>query len=214
MWNRKSPLPILLLLLGLVSWVDAANPTHNRWDHLKDLVIRADLAEESAEKRALAKQALQQADDCLKVEPQNAGCYYYRGQAKGILAKGKLIGYPSRVRSMLRDWEKAREIDPTIDFGGPDRMFAEIFIELPSYFGPKDLRKNLKKALQHLDRAIQFSNYPTNHLDRATALIEENRLSEAEKALFSAKTYLLQWEDHPYASSWRSTLQELEKKLR
>lgn len=213
MWNRGFT-AIFLILLGLGSVVHGADTTHNRWAHLRDLVIRADLAEEATEKRTLAKQALQQANDCVKAEPQNAGCYYYRGQTKGILAKGKLIGYPSRVRSMLRDWEKAREIDPTIDFGGPDRMFAEVFIDLPSYFGPKDLRKDLKKALQHLDRAIQFSNYPTNHLDRATALIEENRLSEAKNALSSAKTYLLQWEDHPYASSWRSTLQELEKKLR
>ena len=93
-------------------------------------------------------------------------------------------------------------------------MFAEVFIDLPESFGPKDLRKDLKKAMQHLDRAINFSNYPTNHLDRTTALIKDKRFSEARSSLATAKSILSDWSHHPYAPSWQQTVRSLEKELK
>lgn len=214
MKTTKGTWKILFFFAAFFMSSSAKSATHSQWNHIQDVVIRGDLTEDKNLKRELAKKALNLANDCLKKETTNASCYYYRGQAKGLLAEGKMLGYPSRVRSMLQDWEKARQLDPAIDHGGPDRMFAEVYIDLPSYFGPKDLRKDLKKAIQHLDQAIQFSNYPTNFLDRATALVQEKRFAEAKESLASAKALLPEWQDHPYASDWEESVHQLEKKLR
>src|SRR3989338_6189835 len=113
---------VLWILFVFLTPLSTSSATHNRWCHIKNLVVRSDLTEATALRRDLAEKALKWADEGLKAEPKNAECYYYRGQAKGILAEGKIFGYPTRVRSMLGDWKMALELDPSIDHGGPDRM--------------------------------------------------------------------------------------------
>lgn len=181
---------------------------------LKELVIRADLTVLRSEQKDLAKQAIKIADACIQRYPKDAACHYYRGQARGLYHGETFFGYPQRVRSMLADWQKVMELDPSFDYGGPYRMFAETYTALPKRFGPKDLRQNLNKAVQYLEKAIKISNYPTNFLDLAEAHLKSGRFEEAQKALNKAEEALPQWRDYPYYGSWEATLSELDKKLR
>lgn len=184
------------------------------WAPLKETVIKADLATNRSKQKDLAKSAMQMAEVCLYSHPEEAACYYYRGQAKGLYYKNVVFGYVGRVRSMLADWEKAMALDPSFDFGGPYRMFAEVYTALPTFIGPKNLRRDLKKAVQYLEKAIKISDYPTNYLDLAEARLKEKEREKGREALEKARTSLPRWKNHPYSASWMETLNDLEKKLK
>ena len=115
---------------------------------------------------------------------------------------------------MIADWQKALELDPKFDHGGPDRMLGEIYTDLPKYFGTKDVRQDLNKAIQHLEKSIQIApDYPTQRIDLATALLKANRKDEARIALESAKTKIPKWPEDPYFSGWQEDAKELEGEL-
>ena len=139
------------------------------WRPIQKIVIEADLAPSRKEQKALAKKGLTLAEECLKQNRREAACYYYRAQALG-LSNQSFFGYVKRIRSMREDWEKVMATDPNFDYGGPYRMIAEIYMELPKHFGPKDLRQDLKKSVAYLKRAIEISDYTTNSLDLAERL--------------------------------------------
>ena len=182
------------------------------WQPIQEIVIQADLASDHKEQKALAKKALALAEACLQKNPKEAACYYYRAQALG-LSNQSFLGYMKRIRSMREDWAKTMAINPNFDYGGPYRMFAEIYMELPRHFGPSDLRQDLKKALDYLNKAIKIAdNYPTNQLDMAKVLFELNKQAEARHALEKVDGILPRWKSHPYYASWLNTLKSLKGK--
>lgn len=202
-----------LFIAAFLTFVSFAQ-TRSPWFEIQKIVIQADLTTNRKEQKQLANRALELANRCLEQNPKEAGCFYYRGQAKGLLARNVVFGYPSKVRSMLADWKQAMELDPRFDYGGPYRMFAEVFTSLPKGFGPKDLRQDLQRAVQYLEKAIEISSYPTNFLDMAEALTKEKKYNEAKQFLFKAKQTLTEWKNHAYYQSWLATLKELEEKLK
>lgn len=179
------------------------------WQALRDKVIQADLTAERGDQKNLAKEALKMAEGCLTASPKEIGCIYYRAQALGLSSRS-FFGYTGRVRKMLADWETVLAIDPTFDYGGPCRMIAEVYMELPKYFGPKDLRQNLNKSAELLKKAVEISDYPTNWLDLAEVYLMRGNRSAARQALEKAKAALPQWQDYPYAISWPGTISRLE----
>lgn len=168
---------------------------------LKEMVIQVDLTNGRREQRPMAQKALAMAEDCLRRSPEDVACLYYRGQVLGLSNQG-FFGYTKRVRQMIKDWEKVMTIDPTFDHGGPYRMIAEVYMELPKNFGPKDLRKDLNKAIQYLKKATEISDYPTNWFDLAETYIMLGEKEAAQKALQKAKTSLPKWQNDPYYPAW------------
>lgn len=154
------------------------------------------------------------ADQCVTKYPKEAGCYYYRGQVTGLYYENHVIGYQEGIRSMIADWQKAKELDPKFDHGGPDRMLGEIYTDLPKYFGTKDVRQDLNKALQHIEKSIQIDpDYPTQRIDLAEALLQSQKKEEARFALETAKEKIPKWPQDPYFSGWQEDVKELEEKL-
>lgn len=196
-----------LLVLFLSSAADA-------WqENFKDIVIRADLSSDRSEQKELAEKVLKGADECLQEDPKAVVCYYYRGQARGLYYGNSPFGYAKRLRLMLADWQKAMDLDPAFDYGGPWRMLAEVYIALPKYLGPKGLRQDLNKAIQLLEKAVQISDYPTNYLDLSEAHLKAGNFEAAQKAIQKAKNSLPKWRQNPYFQSWQATMKELEAKM-
>lgn len=173
---------------------------------LKEIIIKADLHSDRGRQVELANQGRQLAEKYIAEHPNEAAGYYYRAQALGIAQKNSVFGYPARLRAMLKDWEKVKELDPTFDYGGPYRMFAEVYIALPRHFGPKDLRRDLPKAIAHLQKAIAISDYPTNHLDLAEAYLKAKEEKKAKAQLEIAKKVLPKWKNDPYYKNWLQSL--------
>jgi len=201
----------------LLVFVALSNPlwANPPWQNLKEIVLKADLNSKKKEQLKLAKEAIKLANECVANNPQEVACYYYRGQATGLYYEVVMFGYQKGVRSMIADWQKALELDPKFDHGGPYRMLGELFTALPKYFGTKDLRQNLVKAEHYLRKAIEIDpNYPTNYFDLAELLIKAKRKSEAGDALQTAQNLTSQWNDDPYFASWQATTKEIEKQLK
>lgn len=188
-------------LLVLIWFSASPALAHPPWQLLKETVIQADLTVNRGEQKKLAKEALTMAEACLAKDPQAIGCLYYRAQALG-LSNRSFFGYVGRVRRMLADWEIVLQTDPAFDYGGPYRMFAEVYLELPKHFGPKDLRQDLNKAIDLLKKASKISDYPTNWFDLAEAYQKLGLKEEAQQAFAKAKTLLPAWQDHPYYTAW------------
>lgn len=186
------------------------------WKELKERVIKIDLMRGGQKgKMHLINQAREMADVCVEKNPNEAGCYYYRGQATGIYYAARVFGYPTGIRSMIKDWEKALALDPQFDHGGPDRMLGEIYTDLPKHFGAKDVRQNLNKAIQSLEKSIQISpDYPTQYLDLAEAYIKMKKTKEAEPMIEKAKALIAKWPADPYFSGWQEDTKELEEELK
>lgn len=184
------------------------------WAPLKETVIQADLTTHRKEKSALVQKAGKLAEICAAEHPGEAGCYYYRAQATGLFYEIRIFGYQNGVRSMIKDWEKAKAIDPAFDHGGPDRMLGELFASLPKYFGTKDVRQDLGKAETHLKESVRIApDYPTQRIDLAETLLKLKKGGEAAEALKSAQEILPQWTQDPYYPGWQETIADLEKQL-
>ncbi len=169
---------------------------------LQEMLIQADLEPNRKIQKRLAQSAIAEADRCLKIDPNMIGCLYYKTQATG-LSNRSFFGYKKRVRQMIADWEKVIAIDPTFDYGGPYRMIAEVYMELPRHFGPKDLRQDLNKAVAYLKKAVAISDYPTNTLDLAEAYLQLKNKEAAQKTLEKAKLSLPRWRQDPYYPDWK-----------
>lgn len=201
----------LLAALLLIASPAMALPV---WLPLKETVIKADLTRDRKEKKQLIGQALTLATECVQQFPKEAGCYYYRAQATGLHYDLVIFGYQNGVRSMIKDWQKAMELDPQFDHGGPARMLGELFISLPKYFGTRDVRQDLNRAKKNLQEAIQIDpDYPTQHLDLAETFLKAKQVEEAKAALEIAKTLIPKWPQDPYFSSWQQNAAELEREL-
>lgn len=183
------------------------------WLPLQKTVIAADLIADRGTKKTLATQGLQLAEACIAQHPNEVACYYYRGHAKGILQGNSFLGYTTTVRAMLADWEKARQLDATFDHGGPYRVVAELYTQLPRYFGPKDLRQNLPRALENIQKAVAISDYPINLLDLAEIDQKMGKNEEAKMALKQAKQVLPQWRADPYYPTCLEMIRKLENQL-
>ncbi|OGQ05592.1 MAG: hypothetical protein A3F82_02855 [Deltaproteobacteria bacterium RIFCSPLOWO2_12_FULL_44_12] len=202
----------LLFLLSVISGTSHANPS---WQNLKETVLQADLKAKRKGQLNLAKQAIKLADECVTTNPQEVACYYYRGQATGLYYEVVMFGYQKGVVAMIADWQKAVELDPTFDHGGPYRLMGELFTALPKYFGTKNLRQDLVKAEDYLRKAIEIDpNYPTNHFDLAELLIKAKRKPEALEAFEKAQNLTAQWNSDPYFASWQEESKEIEEQLK
>lgn len=176
---------------------------------LQEMVIQADFTTSRKEQKKIAQKALNLAENCLRINPNDVACLYYRAQAIG-LSNRSFFGYTKRVRQMIQDWEKVKQIDPTFDHGGPYRMIAEVYMELPKSFGPKDLRQDLNRSIEYLEKATQISDYPTNYLDLADAYLQFKKTQAAQKAFEKAKQSLPKWSQDPYYRDWQQRLKKLE----
>jgi len=182
----------LLFLLSVISGTSHANPS---WQNLKETVLQADLKAKRKGQLNLAKQAIKLADECVTTNPQEVACYYYRGQATGLYYEVVMFGYQKGVVAMIADWQKAVELDPTFDHGGPYRLMGE--------------------AEDYLRKAIEIDpNYPTNHFDLAELLIKAKRKPEALEAFEKAQNLTAQWNSDPYFASWQEESKEIEEQLK
>lgn len=93
------------------------------------------------------------------------------------------------VPVMEQEALRASSLDPQVDFGGPDRMLGNLYLQAPS---PPVSVGDIDKALEHYEKAVATApDFAMNRLGLATALLEDDETEEAcaqyEKALKSKK---------------------------
>ena len=123
---------------------------------------------EAAAREADATLAVQSAQWCLRIAPEEAGCHYWLGAALGVQAREKQSTALDALPRIEEAFLVAAGKDPRLDEAGPDRALALLYVRAPGWpTGPGDP----ERGLEHARRAMKIKpEYPPNLLAMAEAL--------------------------------------------
>lgn len=178
----------------------AVDPQHSAaaWRAARALFFLADRAADSSESAELAAKCIDASAIATRNRPALAEAFYYQALCMGARARVKSIEGLDLVKRMVEAGTRAREIDPQVLHGGPDRLLGGIFLRAPAW--PASVG-DLDAALEHLEAAIALApEWAENHVLLAEALLSDEREDEARASLARARALL----DHPDADGWRA----------
>jgi tetratricopeptide (TPR) repeat protein len=107
----------------------------------------------------------------VALDPKCGLAHYYLGMNIGRVAdlKRNLAAF-GMVKEVEKEFERARELDETLCYGGPDRNLGLLYLHAPGWpisVGSKKL------ARQHLERAVKLApDFPENRLNLAEAYLQ------------------------------------------
>lgn len=129
---------------------------------------RSERESDPSVREQLASAASRDADACLALDPQAAGCLYGHALALGLQARAHPARAPGLLNDMLAALTSAEAADPNYDQAGPARVKALVLLRAPGWpLGPGDAEGGLVAA----HRAVSLRpEYPGNLLTLAEAL--------------------------------------------
>ncbi len=192
------------------------NPT-NAWEFAHACFDLGDYATNNAERAAIAEQGIAAARQAIALNTNAAEGPYNLGLNFGQLARTKTLGALRLVVQMEHEFSIASQLDPKLDYAGPDRCLGVLYRDAPS-FGSIGSRS---RARQHLLRALELApNYPENRLNLIESHIKWNERNAARRELatleaswnaaqkeFTGPAWAPNWAD------WTSRLHAAEKIL-
>jgi tetratricopeptide (TPR) repeat protein len=122
------------------------------------------------------------AEAALRDLPNRVEGYYYLAVLKGRRAQHSGIGFSAiqLAKNVEELGQKAVELDPRFEDGGPYRLLAMLYAHAPPW--PTSIG-DIDKAIEYADKAVGVADYPMNHLVRGEVLIEADEGVEARKEL-------------------------------
>lgn len=173
----------------------------------------AALSEPDGDQRATTVPAGQQAAKrAIELAGDRAEGHYYLAQLQGfsaLLQKGETRPL---LQSFVSEGEAAIKADETFDAGGPLRILGVLYARAPKE--PVSVG-DPEKAVQYMKRAVAVSaDYPPNQFFLAEAYVADERYSEAEAALATARKLLADSKWDARRASWRELLSRVERKLK
>ncbi|MBZ5638728.1 MAG: TRAP transporter TatT component family protein [Acidobacteriia bacterium] len=147
---------------------------------VKARVWLADHEPDPAARNESAGSAVEAAQWCGRIAPDDPACSYWLGVALGVQARERPATALSALPKMVQAFERAAQAAPGLDHGGPDRALALLHLRAPGWpTGPGDS----EKGLEHARRAVEIEGgYPANRLAFAEALRANGLESEARQA--------------------------------
>lgn len=162
-----------------------------------------------------AEHGIIHANNCIKLAPSEAGCYYWRAVNTGLYHKVWVIGYQRGVKQMIEDCNRVISLDPTYDYAGAYRILGQIYTQLPQTGGrPDSIIRDLPLAEKNLREAVRLApDYPENSLLLADTLFAEEKSVEAKEYLAKAKALVPNWQNDISYNDWHISMKSLEKKI-
>ncbi len=168
----------------------------------------AELATENDQRAGIAKPAIKACRQHL-ASSQEAAANYYLALNLGQLARTKWLGALKIVNEMEKRFHNARNLDATLDHGGPDRALSRLYLQAPSW--PASIG-NRKKAIKHAKAAIATApHYPGNYLSYLEILLHQNARDEANKLSRSLPAIMKASREELKSDYWRFTWNQWEK---
>jgi hypothetical protein len=124
----------------------------------------------------------QSAERSLEFNSESAGGNYFKAICVGRI--GQLEGIWSSL-SMLsgfrEEMERAVQLEPGLEFGGPHRALGKLFHDLPFFLGG-----DLKRSIEHLKLAVQLGpDYSDNYFYLSESLFEAEEYESAKPVLLA-----------------------------
>jgi len=187
------------------------------WQFARACFEAGEFATNSAERSTIAEQGIAASRQVLARDRNSAAGHYYLGINLGQLARTRGLSALKLVDQMEYEFSLARDLDETIDYGGPDRNLGILYYEAPSFasIGSRS------KARQHFQRAAELApDYPENQLNLIEAYLKwhehngavrhlkilEERWASA-RAKLAGPSWAANWAD------WKLRLQSAQKKI-
>jgi tetratricopeptide (TPR) repeat protein len=222
--NPQPPTTFLARAKAAFEAAETAQSTNT--DHLKaniDLARAAfdyaDLAPNDHLREPVALHGIDAGRAATSLDPNSAAAHYYLALDLGQYARTKMLGALKILNEMERELKRAAELDPKLDYAGPNRTLGVLYLEAPGW--PTSLGSKTK-ARQNLERALELApEYPDNHLTLIEALQKlrdthelPERLAAYEKLLPTARAKFTgpDWEDE--WDSWDKRWKTIQSKQR
>ncbi len=131
-------------------------------------------AKDAARGRAVAQFAVQ-------ARPRDGAAHYLLAYLTGLAAEANPWNGLDLVPVIEQEALQASQLDPGVDYAGPDRALGELYLRAP---GPPLSVGDSEKALRHFRRAVELApGHAANRLGLAQALMAEEEPREACTAL-------------------------------
>jgi tetratricopeptide (TPR) repeat protein len=140
------------------------------------------MGERSSEEAAhrFYQRCLQSATAAIRLNPQSAHGYFYRGICTGKI--GQLEGLWSsldKISPLKDDMETVIRLDPAVSHGGAHRALGKLYLALPRILGGDP-----DKAIHHLQEAVRLGpRYGDNYLFLAEAYLDKQEDDRARETL-------------------------------
>jgi hypothetical protein len=154
---------------ALAAWQADPNTVTNALWLARTAFDWADCATPKRERPKAAGQGVYACRRLIRDHPGLAAAHYYLALNLGQLAATKTFGALPLVDEMEGSLKRARQLDPRLDFAGPDRSLGLLYHQAPGW--PLSVGSK-SKGRQHLQEAVLLSpGYPGNHLDLLEACV-------------------------------------------
>jgi tetratricopeptide (TPR) repeat protein len=164
---------------ALIRFQSEAFSAEDAWKLARVAFDFAEHLDPSDRKESVARQGIAAARACVQQSSQMAEGYYYLALNLGQLARCRRLGALKLVREMEKAFLKARELNASLDFAGPDRCLGRLYLQAPGW--PASVGSS-RKAMEHLTEAMLiYPEYPGNVLQLVHACQELNRSGEASR---------------------------------
>jgi hypothetical protein len=179
----------------------------------------AEFASQDAARAEIARSGVAAARNALTLAPDLAAGHYYLAMNLGQLARSsRRLGALRLVEDMEQLFKRAAELDPKLDYGGPDRALGVLYRDAPGWPLSIGSRKN---ARRHLLKAAELApDFPENRLILIESYLAWNELALARRelqlfekdlprsrSLFAGAEWERDW------AGWQERLQELRQRL-
>lgn len=142
---------------------------------------RADDASDDSERVAIANEGSDVCRQVVHEASNSAAAHYYLGLNLAEIARIKRLSALHLLREMEREWAAALDLQPSLDYAGPDRTLGLLFRDAP---GPPLSLGSRSKAAQHLEHAVKIApEYPENYLNLIESRIKWHQISGARADL-------------------------------
>lgn len=211
--EANAPKNAIVALERALQKVEFANSKPGYEAHWRLARAYADLSEPDGDQRATTvPPGMTAAKKAVELMPDRVEGHYFLGQLIGysaLLQKGET---KQIILQMVSEAEQSSRIDEKFDHGGPLRMLGVLYTRAPKE--PVSIG-DAEKAVAFMKRAVAADGeFPLNHIYLAEAYIADERYSEAEAELASARKQLdnSRWQNQ--RSLIKAQFTRVERKLR
>jgi tetratricopeptide (TPR) repeat protein len=132
------------------------------WQFGRACFDAADFSTNNAERAEFAEQGIAACNQAISGNRNLAAAHYFLGMNFGQLAQTRGMSALKLVDQMEREFKTARELDASLDYGGPDRNLGLLYRDAPAWVSVG----SRARASKHLQQAAELApDYPENRLN-------------------------------------------------
>ena len=221
--NDELYMKFIFLFLLLFSFPALANnKTQCNLNDPASLLLRANQFIEQAEasfdlrsKSKLARNGLEKADRCLKIQKNNWSCLYAHAVLLGLELETRTLKIADDLQKMVLEFETVSQNAPHLDEGGAFNALGNVYLKAPvSLSLTGDIHQDLDKALVYALEAMQIApENPRNLFLLGEVYYKRDEFEDAQKT-FQKILSLPKSKSKPYKKQVKSYLKKVKKRLK